>query len=513
YVLAHPKSDSPKDLDMARKQAASFLERCRNILDTAPTDSSLKAVVTFLESDASHQKLFADPNWIECAKVPGCNLTFRVAGQNELVCQSDAIRSFVEREVPAPTNPEDSGEVPTPVQGVCLVTGQYARLARTHPRTPLPDKNSKSNAKLVSFQKASGFDSYGRQQSYNAPVGEHAAFNYTTALNHLLRRDSPNRIQVGDASTVFWAAEDSAFAGSFAAMFGATDQDNPDSGVQAVRGMLKATETGAYVPDDRDVRFYVLGLAPNAARIAVRFWKEGPVRDFALHIAQHFKDIEIVAPGFEKPYLPLYRLLNSTALLNKGENVPPNMAGDTMRAILTGLPYPAMLLQAAVRRCRAERQINYPRAAVIKATINRLIRHQQLNAKELDMSLNRNNTDPGYRLGRLFSALERVQSAAQPGINSTIRDRYYGAASSSPSSVFPVLLRLKNHHLAKLDGGLATWYEKLFGEIFSGIEDFPPQLSLKEQGLFAIGYYHQQQDFFAGKSKPTSTPDSNAGEN
>jgi CRISPR-associated protein Csd1 len=206
-------------------------------------------------------------------------------------------------------------------------------------------------------------------------------------------------------------------------------------------------------------------------------------------------------------------LLNSTALQNKGENVPHDMAGETIRAILTGRPYPAMLLQAAVRRCRAEQQVNYSRAAIIKAAINRFIRHQQFHAKELDMSLDRSNTDPGYRLGRLFSALERVQSAAQPGINATIRDRYYGAASSSPASVFPVLLRLKNHHLAKLDGGLATWYEKLFGEIVAGIADFPSQLSLKEQGLFAVGYYHQQHDFFTGKSKPESTPDFNAGEN
>jgi CRISPR-associated protein Csd1 len=146
------------------------------------------------------------------------------------------------------------------------------------------------------------------------------------------------------------------------------------------------------------------------------------------------------------------------------------------------------------------------RAALIKACLNRLIRAQHLSAKEIDVTLDRSNTDPGYRLGRLFSALERVQSAAQPGINATIRDRYYGAASSSPSSVFPILLRLKNHHLAKLDGALATWYEKLFGEIFSGIETFPVHLSLQEQGLFAIGYYHQQQDFFANKSKPADTP-------
>ena len=359
------------------------------------------------------------------------------------------------------------------------------------------------------------FNSYGKDQGANAPIGERAAFAYTTALNHLLRRGSSQRLQVGDASTVFWTTEPSSFADDFAAMFGAVGEDDPDCGTAAVANLLTATQTGVYIGNDAETRFCVLGLAPNAARIAVRFWQVGPVKDFALHIRQHFADIELVKPAFEKPYLSLFRLLNSIALQNKSENVPPELAGDTMRAILAGLPYPAMLLQAAVRRCRAEQAVGYPRAAIIKASLNRLIRNHCIYAKELAMSIDHSNTDPGYRLGRLFATLERIQGSAQPGINATIRDRYYGAASSSPASVFPILLKLKNHHLSKIDSaGLTTWFEKLLGEIFSGIKTFPARLSLAEQGLFAIGYYHQQQDFFAKKAKDESadTTDDTAGE-
>lgn len=508
YVMAYPKSDTPKDLEMAKKQAACFLKRCKQIEAFAPDDNNIKAVVTFLESESEHARVFADPKWLECAKIPGCNLSFRIAGHNDLVCQEQAIKAFLEVDQ-ADANEDD--DALAAIDGICLVTGKYGRLARTHPRTPILGVNpsSKSNAKLVSFQKNSGFDSYGRQQSYNAPVSEQAAFTYTTALNHLLRKGSPQRLQIGDASTVFWS--ESKFEDEFAALFGGGDKDDPDRRTQAVKNLLEATKTGVYLRDDGEARFYVLGLSPNAARIAVRLWQAGPVKQFASNIAKHFKDIEIEKPAYESAFLPLWRLLNATALQNKSENVPADLAGDTMRAILSGLPYPSALLQAAIRRIRAEQDVGYVRAAVVKACLNRLFR--QRNEEELTMSLDKSNNDPGYRLGRLFAALERIQAAAQPGINATIRDRYYGAASSSPASVFPVLVKLKNHHLSKLDtAALSTWFEKLLGEIFDGLTDFPAHLSLSEQGLFAIGYYHQQQDFFKGKAKESESTSNNNGE-
>lgn len=506
YVLGYPKTDSAKDVEMARKQSISFLNRARHISTAAPEDRDTKAVVAFLESNGERSRALSDSKWPECAQIPGCILSFRIAGRSDLVCQGQAIKTFLEHDQ---ENADGDGEDVLPeIDGVCLVTGSYGRLTRKHPRTPIlgVKPSSKSNAKLVSFQKNSGFDSYGRLQSYNAPVSEQAAFAYTTALNHLLRKGSRQRIQVGDASTVFWSADKSDFENAFPDLFGADDKDDPDRGIEAYRNLIESTKNGVYSGWDARMKFHVLGLAPNAARIAVRFWQTGRVEDFALHIRKHFDDIAIDAPTWDKPYLPLFRLLLSTALLAKAENIAPDLAGDTMRAILAGLPYPSMLLQAAIRRIRAEREVTYPRAAILKASLNRQrrLRPQSLSAKEIAMSLDKSNTDPGYRLGRLFAALERIQGAAQPGINATIRDRYYGAASSSPASVFPVLIKLKNHHLGKLDSpALVTWFEKVLGEIFDGIASIPSRLSLNEQALFAIGYYHQQQDFFKKKADGT----------
>lgn len=480
----------------------AFIELIHHKLDAA-SDAGVSAVLAFLAS-IDVARLSRESTWSEIAgKNP--NLTFRLAGDRSdvLVCARPAVATELRAGATEDANQASDS-------GFCLVRGERDRIERLHPAIKGVWGAQTSGANIVSFN-LDAFSSYGNDQGANASIGEHAAFSYTTALNHLLRRGSPQRVQVGDASTVFWAATDSSdFENDFTALFGAGDKDDPDRGTRAMANLLTATQSGVYDGVDKDTRFCVLGLAPNAARIAVRFWQVGPVKQFAQNIAQHFHDIEIDRPAYEGGYLSLFRLLNSIALQNKAENVPPDLAGDTMRAILAGLPYPAMLLQAAVRRIRAEQDVGYPRAAIMKASLNRLIHSRKFNAKELDMSLDKDNADPGYRLGRLFAALERIQAAAQPGINATIRDRYYGAASSAPASVFPVLLKLKNHHLSKLDSaGLVGWFEKLLAEIFGGLQTFPSRLSLFEQGLFAIGYYHQQQDFFNGKSKNPSASSEN----
>jgi CRISPR-associated protein Csd1 len=477
------------------EQHAAFKARLEGLAQSG--DAGLGAVRIFLAA-LDLTPLQADPLWAELTAANPF-ISFRLASDtaDTLVCQRsgviDAIRSA------------DAGASKEP--GFCLVRGEEDGIARLHPAIKGVWGAQTAGANIVSFNLAA-FSSYGKEQSYNAPVGERAAFAYTTALNHLLRKGSTQRMQVGDASTVFWVAgvEQSRFGQDFAALFGEVEKDDPDRGTDAVRNLYRATETGVYVDGDATAQFCVLGLAPNAARIAVRFWQLAPIGELALHIRKHFDDLELTKPSFEKPYLSLYRLLTSIALQNKAENVPPDLAGDTMRAILSGAPYPSMLLQAAVRRIRAEQKVDYPRAAILKASLNRLIRHNRLSAKELSVSLDRNNTDPAYCLGRLFATLERIQGSAQPGINATIRERYYGAASSAPASVFPILLKLKNHHLAKIDRpGLVVWFEKLLGEIFGGLNSIPPRLSLAQQGVFAIGYYHQQQDFFASKSQPAAS--------
>ena len=342
------------------------------------------------------------------------------------------------------------------------------------------------------------FRSFGKDKGANAAVGKRTAFAYTTALNYLLRKESPQRIQVGDASTVFWSEKHTDLEDTFADLFDEPPKDDPAKQTRAIEALFKAPQTGALSDEGGKTRFYVLGLAPNAARISVRFWQVGTVAEVSARIRQHFDDLQIVHAKFEKPYLSLFRLLVSTATQGKSENIPSNLSGEFMRAILAGLPYPQTLLQAAVRRIRAEREVTYPRAALIKACLNRQERYSPSTEMETTVSLDDSNTNPGYRIGRLFATLEKVQEEASPNLNATIRDRFYGAASSTPVTVFANLMKLKNHHLAKLDAGRKRHFEKLIGQIMSDINDFPPHLSLADQGRFTIGYYHQR--------KPASLP-------
>ncbi len=316
--------------------------------------------------------------------------------------------------------------------------------------------------------------------------------------------DSRQRVQVGDASTVFWASRASDLEQQVPDIFGDPPKDDPDRQVEAVRALHRSIETGAYARDDGHTRFYVLGLAPNAARIAVRFWIADTVANMAGRIAQHFTDTSIVHGPRDTDTVSLFRLLVSTAVQGKADNIPPNLGGAMMRAILEGLPYPRTLLQAAIRRARAEQNITYVRAALIKACVNRETRRNGTNKEEeLAVSLDEGNTNIGYRLGRLFAALEKIQQEANPGINATIRDRFYGAASSTPVTVFGNLMRLSNHHLSKLEKekpGLAVVRKQLLGEIMCAVPDFPPHLALADQGRFAIGYYHQTQDLWTSKA-------------
>jgi CRISPR-associated protein Csd1 len=259
----------------------------------------------------------------------------------------------------------------------------------------------------------------------------------------------------------------------------------------------------------------VLGLAPNAARISVRFWIKAPFAELAPRLLQHFDDLRVVRRFETEPPTPsIFRLLSSLALQGKLDNVPPRLSGEWMRSILEGLPYPAGLLNAAVIRCKAEQDVTYLRAAVLKAWLNRDQRRADpslpIHHAHFKENLDMEQDNVPYRLGRLFAVLERIQQQAQPGINATIRDRYYGAASTTPVSVFTTLLRLKNAHLKKLSDGQEAYFERLIGEIVQPMTDFPRQLTLADQGRFALGYYQQRQAFFTRKEEApagdTATP-------
>lgn len=497
YVLGMPDADKLAER-RAKKKEEEYLSRLKEmhtafvakIEPRVNHDEALKAVLDFLGAP-DKTRFEADPLWPEIRDT-NPNVTFRLSGDKELICQRPAVRALFE-------GASADAETIT-----CLITGESDGFERLHTAIKGVWGAQTSGANIVSFNKEA-FNSFAKEQGANAPVGKRAAFAYTTALNHLLSRESAQRIQVGDASTVFWSEKPSVLEDSFADIFDEPPKDDPAKQTRAIEALFKSPQTGTLVAEGGDTRFYVLGLAPNAARISVRFWLVGTVAEMSGRIRQHFEDLKVVHASYEKPYLSLFRLLVATATQGKSENIPPNLAGDFMRALLEGLPYPQTLLAAAVRRIRAEREVTYSRAALIKACINRQARYSHSNEKEIDVSLDESNRNPGYRTGRLFAVLEKVQEeAVNP--SATIRDRFYGAASSTPVTVFANLMKLKNHHLAnpKLEEGRKRYFEKLIGEIMSGIDDFPAHLSLPDQGRFAIGYYHQRQIFFTKSSETTT---------
>lgn len=477
YVLGVDTKGKP---ERVAEQHVAFHARLEALPQNARDDAGIQAILAFLNT-IDLKQLESLPAWPDILATNPV-MTFRLHGDVELVCQRPAV-------VAATAQTSDD-----PPDGICLVSGNPMAIERLHPAIKGVWGAQTSGANIVSFN-LDAFNSYGKSRGANAPLGKPATFAYTTALNHLLARDSRQRIQVGDTSTVFWAEQANDLENALPDLFGEPRKDNPNQGTDALKVLYQAVQSGKFMKGSANDRFHVLGLAPNAARIAIRFWETASALELAKRIARHFDDIKIARAPHDPEHLSLFRLLTSLALQGKADNIPPNVGGEVMRAILEGLPYPAPLLNLAVQRCRAEQKPTYARAAIIKASLNRVIRRTH-NEKEFMVMLDPTNTHPAYLLGRLFATLEKIQEEASPGLNATIRDRYYGAASSTPVAVFTTLLRLHNHHLGKLSKGRAVQMERLVGEIMGGLDDFPRILALPDQGRFALGYYHQRQAFF-----------------
>lgn len=391
--------------------------------------------------------------------------------------------------------------------GQCLITGKYAPIERTHPNISGVPGAQSSGAALVSFN-APAFCSYGHEQGDNAPVSKYAAFAYTTALNRLLA-DRSHCKHVGDTTILCWAenAEPVYQDAMSMFLFGADEATGiQESDVQAALKRLSAGQTVPFLEKELspDQHFYLLGLAPNAARLSVRFFLRDTFGSFAQNLQKHAEEMEIDCSEKEKfRTLPIWAVVNETTRTVPGQPAKPSpqLAGDLLRAVLTGGRYPATLLNGVTLRIRAEQNVTRGRAAVIKAYYLRNY-PTELNKEVYTVSLNETTNVP-YLLGRLFSVLEAVQKAANPGINTTIKDRYFNAACATPGMSFPTLLRLSQKHLRKLNDGLATHYDKQITELMAQLPEsgFPARLSLPDQGKFTIGYYHQTRKRYVKKNE------------
>ena len=495
-------SKDSKRLNKAADYNKAFVKKLNSLPKDIKNDKAVSALIKFYNSDFQNQ-FRQHPNFEECLKINGW-MTFRLDGELDLITNRDIIKDYQAKEFLSGKYEED--DIENIREGICLITGNKKIIKRLH--TELRIAGTDKNVKIVAIQENQGYDSYKKERGYNAPVSVEAEANYSAALKHLLNSKT-NRIKLSDTTILFWSEKKSEGIDPeeifpWVIAMQKAEGDNPDRGVEKIEKLFDSIFTGKY-SQAKTNHFYVLGLSPNAARISVRFWKAPSVEDFGLNIKKHFDDFAIVHGQKEPKYLSLYQILSATALQYKMENVPPNLAGAVIESIIDGTPYPTSLLQQCIRRIRAEQNVNRTRAAILKAYLNRFNKIHKPNEKEITMSLDPNNTNVAYRIGRLFAVLEKIQEEANPGINATIRDRFYGAASSSPITVFPRLLSLKNSHLKKLNEGRKIYFEKLIGEILSEVKSFPTNLSLNEQANFAIGYYHQRQDFFTKKSDKEET--------
>lgn len=474
------------DLDSMRKYFDTFKSKVAEIYGMYSENKAIQAVYAFYQQEPSAmvEAMQQDALWDDIAKNLNkkySTFSFLIDGDTEIVASKRDLMNLA--------TPEDT------VEGkLCLVTGKHSKTVEVTTATMIP--GSQATAKLVAFQVNSGYDSYGKTKGNNAPISEDAEFAYTTALNHMLRPDSHNKFMVGNRTFLFWASSASQAAkeseDSLFALLGRpeTDDDDPNRRIVLVRSTFMAIYNGK-LSADKDDTFYILGLAPNSARIAVVYWSEMPLRDFAGVISRHFEDMEMVDIRKEKkPYVGLHSILGSVTLGGKSSDAIPNMPDAVVKSIFQGLPYPISLFQACIRRVRAEQSINVVRAAIMKAYLNRL---NDNNHKNIESMLDKENNNQGYLCGRLFAVLENLQYAANK--QDSIRSSYMNAASSTPAAVFSTILKLSNSHYGKLskeNKGLAVFFDNQKKEIMAMIQDFPTTLDLGDQGRFFLGYYHQK---------------------
>ena len=480
YVLGYSDKTNGKE----QLYFDTFKEKVETIAKVFPDNKDIYAIQAFYKNsrDSIIQTVSQDVLWEDIRKNLSkkySTFSFRIEGDLKIVAEKKEILQLEEC---------DSSDAK-----FCLVSGKYGVPVDTTTATMIP--GSQAIAKLVAFQVNSGYDSYGKTKCGNAPISEEAEFAYTTALNSMLQKGSRNKFMLGNRTFVFWASSKNEAAveaeNSLFELLGYSEEvkDDPNANIMKARKVFESIYSGL-LKTELDDRFYILGLAPNSARIAVVYWSETTLKDFAGKILNHFNDMEIHDTRKDKkPYMGIREIISSVTLGGKMSDVTPNLPEAVVKSIFQGLPYPQTLYSACIRRIRAEQKLTITRAAIIKAYLNR----QSNNNKKIDIMLDKENNNQGYLCGRLFAVLDNLQFAANG--QDSIRSSYMNAASTTPSTVFSTILKLSNNHygkLAKDKKGLANFFDNQKKEIMAMLQEFPDTLELNDQGRFFLGYYHQK---------------------
>jgi len=481
YLLGNDKKTKPKRLPECYK---SFVSLTQTVLSDTDDDGA-HAIQKFYQSwnpDEAPKRL---RYWDEIASDKAGFIAFRLNDERQYIHMRPKVRNAWQKYLSSQKSN---------LQGQCLLSGSPdTDLQQLHAQFKGITGGQSSGKSLVSFNIQSS-ESYGKEQSFNAPVSVEAEFKSSTALKHLIRNKAQH-LYIGETYTVFWTERDSRIEGMLGMILDPKDVEAEDS--KDVRLFLEAIRGGKrHEGIESDVKFYILGISPNAARLAVRFWHVCSVGELEERIGQHFRDLQIQQSFDSDPEFPgIRRILWETYnKKSRTETASPLLSGAFMKSILEGALYPQALQNAVVNRIRADQDINYVRAAILKAILVRKNRKYN-RGMEVSMSLDKENKNPAYLLGRLFAVLEKSQTdALGKNINATIKDRFFSSASATPKAVFPQLLRLSQHYIGKAEYGRLN--DKKIEEILCDVQDFPAHLSLDEQSLFILGYYHQRQNFF-----------------
>lgn len=482
YVLGIEPSGDRKQEELETRRG--LFRQSVGAAFAAKQSGALAAVAAFLDSDEARGQ--AAERVTQAGYQP--NDLFAFEHRGHLVHDLPEVQAYF----------SGSRRVATDPGKQCLICGSMAPLVDKHPVLAIPGGTT-SGVALVSFN-SDAFESYGLSRNENAPICRDCTDAYTTALKRLLQDRYPDPRRPGetlprrfvrlspDTTAVFWTDEEASVLDLMISFF-----DKPQ--IENVEALFKSPQKGRMAGPVSN-RFYCLILSGGQGRAVLRGIHTGTVAQVEDNMREYFNSIDI---GADQP-LPLFLLLKGLVLQGKLENLPPSLATDVFLAIVFGGKFPQTLLARAVGRCHAERKVTRERAAILRAYMIRNFKW------EVSVGLEKENNKPGYRLGRLLAILERAQGAAQRSLNKTIVDRYYGAASTRPSTVFPRLVALAQHHITKLSVGWQIFYQKQLGEVLDGLSTFPATLGLEDQGLFALGYYHQRQEFF---KKAESEPEEN----